>query len=178
MLPVLAVVLLIASWTQLDGYRHRGYAFHSAAMMRDAARFLRHTLPPGSVVVTDSDTDLILAYYLESHDYRIPRINPDWLDRESGGLRIIAAPVVEFRQAAQVQAAVCAALHRYSLQGPVWVAAGGFGAHASTSVSRARPFGQAISIFQTDDLTVDPAFPLLNIQPRITTGTSCDTKTP
>lgn len=116
--------------------------------MRDAVQFLRTAAPPGSVVVTDTGTDFMLAYYLGSTDYGTKDGDPYRL-RQAGGLRVISARTFQFRDDAELHASVAEIRRLYRLDGPVWVAVGGFVPNVTTPASEVRSFSETISIFRS-----------------------------
>ena len=150
-LPILAAaVLLIPVWvakSQGDpmAIPESRYRLH---WMRDAMRFLLSSAAPGSVVVTDHGTDYMLAYYLNSSDYG-GSSNTPYRVREAGGLRIVSAPSFQFRDDAELRESLSEVRREYRLQGPVWLAAGGFSIGVKTPPSEVRPFSEAITIFRS-----------------------------
>lgn len=151
MLPVLmAAVFLIPIWiaTALGDEMAIPESRHRLLWMRDAVQFLRTNAAPGSVVVTDRGTDLMLAYYLGSSDYDASSIAP-FLVRESGGFRIVSVRSFQFRDDKKLREAVSGAEQVFRLEGPVWVAAGGFDILVETPPSAVQPFSHAITIFRS-----------------------------
>jgi hypothetical protein len=153
-LPVLiAALFLIPIWIAMapgDGMAIQE-SRHRLTWMRDAVEFLRANAAPGSVVVTDSGTDLMLAYYLGSSDYRTV-FTPPFRVRESGGFRIVSVRSFQFRDDMELRESISEAERVYQLQGPVWVAAGGFDILVKTPAFEAQPFSHAITIFRSSSM--------------------------
>jgi hypothetical protein len=145
-----AAVLLVPVWIakapgDAMAIPENRYRLH---WMRDAMRFLRANVSPGSIVVTDRGTDYMLAYYLGSGDYGHSFITP-YRVRESGGLRVVSARPFQFRDDAELRESLSEVRREYGLEGPVWVAAGGFQIGVKTPPSDVRPFSEAITIFRS-----------------------------
>ncbi len=115
--------------------------------MRQAIDFLRNVVPPGSTVMTDSETYLELEYYLacpphsSAHPYAV---------HDCGGQHIVVAPLYHLADANDVGTALSGVRDRYHPDRPVWVMSGGFALDIGTPESRARPFGKTMAIFQAD----------------------------
>ena len=121
---------------------------HRLQWMREAVQFLRANVAPGSVVVADRGTELMLAYYLGSNDYDETLTFP-FRVRESGGLRIVSAPIFQFRDDMELREAVSQAQRVFRLEEPVWVAVGGVELLVKTPPSAVQPFSHAITIFRS-----------------------------
>lgn len=150
-LPVLmAAVFLIPIWiaTAPEDSMAIPESRHRLQWMREAVQFLRANVAPGSVVVADRGTELMLAYYLGSNDYDETLTFP-FRVRESGGLRIVSAPIFQFRDDMELREAVSQAQRVFRLEEPVWVAVGGVELLVKTPPSAVQPFSHAITIFRS-----------------------------
>ena len=90
----------------------------------------------------------MLAYYLGSSDYATS-VDGSYHLRESGGLRIVASRVFQFRDNAELHATLSDVRRTYGLAGPLWVAAGGFYPAVKAPASDVHSFSNAIAIFRT-----------------------------
>jgi hypothetical protein len=132
------------------------YRRHLSAM-HEAVQFLGTSVPPGSIIVTDVGTDLMLGYYLGCPDYVYDRTVEPYRMRQCARLHFVIAPTFEFGGIADLRNAVAHARAKYHLEQPVWVAAGGFSNRVANPVSEVRPFGQTMAIFKDSDLPAAPA---------------------
>jgi hypothetical protein len=153
MLPILAAALLIVPiWNlrALDDNMQIPRNRHNLAMMHQALEFLHSQVPAGSTILTDRGTDMMLAYYLKSHEdslYSLP-----FEEHHPAGLKLIVAPAYEFGGDADLQETLTQALNKYHLKGPVWVAAGGFHIAVTNPALNAAPFERSIAVFQMTNI--------------------------
>jgi len=155
MLPVLTAALpLVIIWNLFS--IDLGFAIprdrRQLSSMREAVMFLENTVPPGSVIVTDQGTDVMLGYYLGCPSFEFYDSNDFYYSRRCRGLQFIAAPDFQFSGTGPLRAAFIQARARFHSDKPVWAAAGGWHIDVANPVSDARPFGKAIAIFQESDL--------------------------
>jgi len=160
MLPISIVALpMIFIWNTLSPdssltiprYRHHLSAMH------EAVQFLGTDVPPGSVVVTDVGTDLMLGYYLGCPDFVYDGTVEPFRMRQCARLQFVIAPTFEFGGMTDLRNTLAHVQAKYHLERPVWVVAGGFGIHVANPVSEVRPFGQTMAIFKDSDLPAMPA---------------------
>jgi hypothetical protein len=153
LLPILMAALpLIIIWHSLSNASYLDIApeRRHLGQMREATEFLRKGVPPGSVIVTDAGTSQMLGYYLGCPDYGYYDSDELYRMHQCGSVRFLVAPIYQFDGPADVRDACFEVRSKYLLDGPVWVAAGGFQVTVANSVSDSRPFGKAIAIFPTD----------------------------
>ncbi len=160
--PILATALpAIVVWNVLstDAYLPIARYRHHRPAMNEATRFLRDSVPKGSVILTDADTDLIVGYYLGCPDYGFYDSDESYRLRQCAGLRFVVAPIMQFSRPEDIREALTHVRAKYPLDRSVWVAAGGFGSHlpVANQVSNSRPFGQTMAIFADSDSLPVPA---------------------
>jgi hypothetical protein len=144
--------LVIPIWNLFIGdlYLALPHYRRSLSLMRQSVQFLKSRVPAGSIIVTDQGTYMMLAYYLESRD--APFSSRAYDMYESAGLRfIVAQRVFLFAGDQELREALCQTRHRYHLDGPLWVAAGGFAIRVTNPASSAWPFEKTIAIFRASD---------------------------
>jgi hypothetical protein len=148
-LPMIFLWNLLAAGSSLTIPRSRRHL----SAMHEAIEYLGTSVPPGSMVVTDVGTDLILGYYLGCPDYEFDGSNEPYRMRQCPGLRFVVAPTFQFSGPGELRDALSRVQSKYHLQQTVWVAAGGFDIHVANPVSESRPFGTTMAIFKDSDLS-------------------------
>lgn len=157
-LPIIMVALpLIFVWNALsvDLFLNIPRYRHHLSAMQDSIKFLRSSVPVGSVIVTDGGTDLMLGYYLDCPDYEYWEPEPLRM-RQCAGLHFVVAPTFQFRGVADLRDTLSQEQAKYHSERPVWVAAGGYGIYVTNLASESRPFGKTIAIFKDVDLPAEP----------------------
>jgi hypothetical protein len=126
------------------------------AFMAEAIAYLRDSTPPGSPIMTDYQSSLLLMYYLGGDAVPPPSTTcSDFRETAIGGYRLInfarwSVTAGDFQREAAQWRALCGSA------GPVWVFDGGWSENliddlsrtAADSFSRERRFGPALSVFQ------------------------------
>ena len=139
---------------------------HQLKDMRAAVAFLHKNVQGDALILTDTQTDLMLGYYLGCPDFGFFDSRPSYqtfgfsdsppsyqTDR-CGNLRIVVDPTFRFDDLAEVQKGIAEINAKYGSGRMVWIAVGGFGDGISVAnrVSDARPFGKVLAIYQESDL--------------------------
>ena len=139
---------------------------HQLKDMRAAVAFLHKNVQGDAVILTDTQTGLMLGYYLGCPDFgffdSLPSFQtfgfsdspPSYQTDRCGNLRIVVDPTFRFADLAEVQKGIEEINARYGSGRTVWIAAGGFGdgIGVANRVSDARPFGKVLAIYQKSDL--------------------------
>lgn len=127
---------------------------HQLQDMREAAAFLQKNVPADALILTDNGTDLMLGYYLECPAFGYYDSTGPYRIHQCGNLHFAVDPSFQFGGLSGIRAALAQVHTQYGSDRQVWIAAGGFdgGAGEGNSVSEARPFGNAIAIYQERDL--------------------------
>ena len=120
---------------------------HRLKDLRVAIDYLVSTVPPGSIVLTDSGTGFLLAYYLQWGDPALPYPQP-YEQREVRGLRYIHAPGFHFMSNQELGAAIAETRKRFGAQSPLWVVAGGFMIRIDTPPEQIKPFTGLMTVFR------------------------------
>jgi hypothetical protein len=124
--------------------------------MTEAIVYLRDSTPPGSPIMTDYQSSVLLRYYLGGDAVPPPStVCSGFTETAIGGYRLInfsrwSVTAGDFRREAGQWRAQCGS------PGPVWVFDGGWGENliddltrtAPNSFSRERRFGPALSVFE------------------------------
>jgi len=127
---------------------------HQVQDMREAAAFLQKSVPADALILTDTGTDLMLGYYLGCPAFEYWDSSETHRVDQCGSLRFVIDPSFEFGGLGDIRDALAQIHAEYGSDRQVWIAAGGFdgGDSAANSVSKARAFGKAISIYQESEL--------------------------
>jgi Dolichyl-phosphate-mannose-protein mannosyltransferase len=139
---------------------------HQLKDMRAAVAFLHKNVQGDALILTDTQTDLMLGYYLGCPDFGFfdsltsfqtfgfSDSPPSYQTDRCGNLRIVVDPTFRFDDLAEVQKGIAEINAKYGSGRMVWIAAGGFGDGISVAnrVSDARPFGKVLAIYQESDL--------------------------
>lgn len=147
--PALAVTLslmLAGNIFEVTPYGNIPDARHRLKDLRVAIDYILTAVPPGSIVLTDSGTGFLLAYYLEWGDPSLPYPQP-YEHRDVRGRRYIHAPGFHFMSNEELRAAIAETRKRYGSQSPLWVVAGGFMIRIDTPPEQVKPFTDLMTVF-------------------------------
>jgi 4-amino-4-deoxy-L-arabinose transferase-like glycosyltransferase len=142
-LPVIFIWNAIATDPSLTIPRYR----RQLSDMRGAIAFLKSSVPPGSVIVTDIGTDLTLGYYLGCPDYEFESPDEPYRVHPCANWRFVVAPTFQFSGPSELRKALEQSHARYHSEQQLWAATGGFSVAVATPVSESRSFGKTIAIF-------------------------------
>jgi hypothetical protein len=143
------LMLPVWNWFGEDHYFPVSHERRSLSQMRQATQFLISAVPVGSVVVTDGGTYYMLAYYLNSNEVTLAG-HVDGA-HEVAGLHFAVARTFRFVGDAALRQFLSQTRHSYNLEGPVWVATGGYDIEVTNPASNAKPFEKTIAIFENSD---------------------------
>jgi hypothetical protein len=152
-IPVLAAALvLIPLWrfTAEHDPLSIGEDRHLESQMLGAVDFLRHDVPPGSMIVTDSGTAYMLVYYfhavgdLPTFPFHTSPYHVRRLERQ----QIIASREFSFESDEQLHSVLSTVRRDFHWEGPIWVAAGGFSIQITNPAGSAQSFQNAVAIFE------------------------------
>lgn len=155
----LGAILLVPGWQMLNAGRYDstlGQSFRRSHMV-EAVEFLRASAPPGSLILTESETRVVLAYYLGATEW-LPESRGLPSEERIGGYRVFAAHWA-FQNPDDVRADLELMRQTCGLDPaePVWVVDGGFTVGVSSlfdesgrSEDRPQPhwFGERLVMFQ------------------------------
>jgi hypothetical protein len=120
---------------------------HLTTQMLGAVDFLCHDIPLGSIVVTDASTAYMLNYYLHVAG-DLPSIASHYRVRRICGQQVIASREFAFTGNEQMRAVLSMVRRDLQWNGPIWVAAGGFGIRVTNPAIMNQPFQDAVAVFQ------------------------------
>jgi dolichyl-phosphate-mannose-protein mannosyltransferase len=116
--------------------------------MEESISFLKKSIPPGSVILTESEFRVVLAYYLDT-GVRIPEINGVPSEETTGGWRLFCGRW-NFTSMDDLKADLNLMRQEYGLSPDerIWVLDGGFESLLEPSLKQSRDQGEVTELFQ------------------------------
>ncbi len=119
-------------------------------LMIQARDYMRASIPPGALIFSNGETLLILSYYLGDR-YRLD-VPTKFFETDLGGRWRVAVRDYTFDTLDLYNARLHEFRERYGIpaRAPVWVVVGGGNVDGDPPADPARPFTEAMRVFQTE----------------------------